>query len=102
MADALFVLATAYRLAYGVAGGYVAARLAPDRPVAHAVALGFVGLALSTLGAVATWNRGPAFGPKWYPLLLVVTALPSTWLGGWLFAQRSRPPLATPATSNRV
>src|SRR3712207_626266 len=40
MADELFGLATAYRILYGVMGGYVAARLAPDRPMRHAVVLG--------------------------------------------------------------
>ena len=62
MADALFLLATVYRMVYAVAGSYIAARLAPDRPMAHALALGVVGFA-SSAGAVATWGRGPAFGP---------------------------------------
>jgi hypothetical protein len=84
MSDGLFLLALAYRLVYGVAGSYIAARLAPDRPMQHALALGVVGLVLSTAGAVATWGRGPAFGPTWYPLALVITALPTAWLGGIL------------------
>jgi hypothetical protein len=50
----------------------------------HALALGVVGLLLSIVGAVVTWNGEPAFGPHWYPLALVVTALPSAWLGGKL------------------
>ena len=90
MADALFLLATAYRTVYGVAGSYIAARLAPDRPMTHALALGVVGLALSIAGAVATWNRGPAFGPKWYPLSLIVTAMPCAWAGGKLHGVQSR------------
>jgi len=84
MGDALFLLATAYRSVYGVAGSYVAARLAPDRPMAHALALGVVGLALSIAGAVAPWNRGPAFGPAWYPLALIAIAMPCAWVGGRL------------------
>jgi hypothetical protein len=76
MADALFLLATAYRIVYRVAGSYLAARLAPDRPMRHALALGVVGLAISTAGAVATWNAGPAFGPKWHPLAVIAIALP--------------------------
>ena len=63
MSDALFLLATAYRIVFGVVGCYIAARLAPDRPMQHALALGVVGFAVSILGAVATWDRGPAFGP---------------------------------------
>ncbi|HZP18082.1 MAG TPA: hypothetical protein VFB00_08965 [Terriglobales bacterium] len=82
MSDALFVLATAYRIVYSVAGSYVIARLAPNRPMQHALFGGLLGLTVSVIGAAATWNRGPAFGPHWYPLALVVTALPCAWLGG--------------------
>jgi hypothetical protein len=84
MAGTLFMLALAYRIVYGIAGGYIAARLAADRPMAHAIALGVVGLFLSIAGTVGTWNKGPEFGPKWYPLALVATALPCAWLGGKL------------------
>jgi hypothetical protein len=84
MSERLFVIAAAYRVVYDVFGCWLAARLAPDRPMTHAIALGFVGLILSTAGAVATWNQGPDFGPRWYPLFLVVSALPSAWAGGWL------------------
>jgi hypothetical protein len=38
MDDALLLLATAYRTAYGVAGSYITARLAPNRPMQHALA----------------------------------------------------------------
>ena len=82
MSDALFVLATAYRTVYAVAGGYVTAWLAPNRPVYHALVNGFIGVALSLLGAVLTWNK--ALGPHWYPLALVITALPTAWAGGRL------------------
>jgi hypothetical protein len=84
VADALLLLATGYRSVYAVAGSYIAARLAPDRPMQHALVLGFVGLALSTVGAAATWNAGPEFEPKWYPLALIATALPCAWAGGRL------------------
>ena len=90
MVDALFLLATAYRIVYGIAGGYIAARLAPDRPVTHALALGGVGVVVSIAGALATWNAGPEFGPRWYPLLLIATALPCAWAGGRLVGAQSR------------
>lgn len=82
--DALLLLATAYRTVYAIAGSYVTARLAPDRPMQHALAGGVVGLAVSIAGAVATWNAGPAFGPHWYPVALIVSALPCAWAGGKL------------------
>jgi hypothetical protein len=82
MADAFFLLATAYRTVDGIVGGYIAARLAPERPMQHALALGVVGVVLSTTAAVATWSMGPEFGPRWYPLLLVAIAVPCAWVGG--------------------
>jgi hypothetical protein len=50
----------------------------------HALILGAVGVVLSLIGLLATWNKGPEFGPKWYPLALVVLALPCAWIGGRL------------------
>jgi hypothetical protein len=84
MSDSLFLLATAYRIVYGVAGSYIIARLAPDRPMQHALVGGAFGLVASIVGAVGTWNHEPPLGPHWYSLALAVTALPCAWLGGKL------------------
>jgi hypothetical protein len=85
--DALVLLATAYRTIYSIAGSYIAARLAPNRPMGHALALGVLGLIASTAGAIATWNGGPAYEPKWYPLALIALAMPGAWAGGKLFGK---------------
>ncbi|PWU06546.1 MAG: hypothetical protein C5B47_07455 [Verrucomicrobia bacterium] len=84
VADQLLLLATGYRTLYGIAASYLTAYLAPCRPLAHAIVGGAIGFAASLAGAVATWNSGPAFGPHWYPVALVILALPQAWLGGWL------------------
>ncbi len=89
MSTALFLLATAYRTVYGIAGSYITARLAPHSPMQHALAGGVVGLVLSTVGAVATWNRLD-LGPHWYPLALVATALPCAWASGKLRVMQLR------------
>ena len=89
MPDALYILATLYRSVYAIAGSYVAARCAPDRPMAHALALGGIGLFLCVVGAVATADRGPEFGPRWYSIALIATALPCAWAGGLLHARRA-------------
>lgn len=94
MSDALFLLALAYRTVYGVAGGYITARLAPGRPMKHALVLGAIGVALGTVGTVVTWNKGPAFGPHWYPLALVALAIPQCWAGGRLRVMQLRLPAA--------
>jgi len=87
MADRLFLLATAYRTVYAIVGSYITARLAPYGPMQHALLGGVIGLVLSTVGAVATWNQGPEFGPHWYPLALIATALPCAWAGGRLYVR---------------
>ena len=92
MFDSLFLLATAYRTAYGVAGGYITARLAPNRPMQHALVLGAVGIVLGTAGAMATWNRMPSLGPHWYPVALIVLAVPQCWLGGVLYRRTHAQP----------
>src|SRR4051812_49112985 len=90
MSDGLLALATAYRIVISVAGCWLTARLAPDKPMQHAIALGFIGVVLSTAGLIATWNGGPAFGAKWYPITLIAVSLPCAWAGGWLFERPLR------------
>jgi hypothetical protein len=87
--DAPLLLATAYRTVYGIVGSYITARLAPNRPMLHAMIGGIIGLVISIVGAAVTWGRGPAFGPHWYPVALVVLALPTAWAGGKLYVSRS-------------
>jgi peptidoglycan/LPS O-acetylase OafA/YrhL len=82
MSDALFVLATAYRVVFTILGGAITARLAPRKPMTHVLVLGAIGLAAALAGTAATWSQGPEFGPRWYPILLVITALPCVWAGG--------------------
>jgi hypothetical protein len=80
MSSRLFLLAFAYRIVYDAAGCYLTARLAPHRPMRHALALGSIGLVLSIAGAIAMWDAGPA----WYPIAVAASALPCAWLGGRL------------------
>jgi len=81
MSDKLFLIATIYRTVYAILGSYITARLSPDRPMAHALIGGIIGLIVGSVGAEVIWNR-PELGPHWYPLALVVTALPCAWIGG--------------------
>ena len=76
----LIFLALSYRFVYAVVGSYIAARFAPRNPMRHAMALGVVGLVLSMAGVIAT--IGMDLGPNWFPIALVLTALPCAWLGG--------------------
>jgi hypothetical protein len=78
----MVVTATIYRSIYTVAGGYLTAALAPNRPMLYAVILGIIGIAASTAGAIVMIPLH--LGPNWYPIALILLALPCTWLGGKL------------------
>jgi hypothetical protein len=82
MGDSLAVLATAYRIVIGIAGAWLTARLARDRPMRHAMILGVVGTVLGAAAAIATWDSG--LGPRWYPVALALLAIPQCWAGGRL------------------
>lgn len=77
------MLATSYRLVIAVVGAWLTARLAPTNPMKHALIGGVIGTVLSSVGVIVTWNRN--LGPHWYPILLVVTAIPLSWLGAKIF-----------------
>jgi len=89
MSNELFVLASAYRAVFTVAGGYVTARLAPDWPLRHAWVLAGIGLVAGLAGIGAYFAMGgEAVGPIWYAVSLPIQAIPCVWLGGWLAARR--------------
>lgn len=85
--DKLALLATAYRVVISVAGAWLTARLAPANPMKHALILGGVGVVLGLVGVALTWDKG--LGPLWYPIALVVLAVPQCWAGGKIHAMRA-------------
>jgi hypothetical protein len=85
--DALALLATSYRVVISIGGAWLTARLAPNQPMKHALILGYVGVALGLVGLVATWNLG--LGPRWYPIALVVLAIPQCWVGGKIYEMQT-------------
>src|SRR5437870_826591 len=82
----LNALALCYRIVFRILGGYITARLAPEKPMQHTLFGGAIGLLLSTAGAIITIPM--KLGPAWYPISLAVTAVPCAWIGGMLH-QRS-------------
>ncbi|MEK7641419.1 MAG: hypothetical protein AAB365_00310 [Patescibacteria group bacterium] len=76
----MLVLAFIYRSIYAVVGGYVTARLAPNYPMRHVVALGVLGTIGGIAGVVVGWD----LSQHWYPIALAVTAFPLVWFGGKL------------------
>ena len=82
LTDSQSALATSYRIVISIAGAWLTAYLAPANPMKHALILGVVGTVLGIVGVVLTWNAG--LGPRWYPILLAVLAIPQCWAGGAL------------------
>ncbi|HVG46347.1 MAG TPA: hypothetical protein VM890_16505 [Longimicrobium sp.] len=85
------LLETAFVAVYAIAGCWLAARLAPDRPMRHALILGLLGLAFNVMGAVAAWGQRPV----WAVVLNLALVMPYAWIGGRLREQQlERAPLA--------
>lgn len=82
----LNLLALTYRCVYGALGSFIVARLAPRNPMRHALILGGIGFVLSLAGAASAIAM--ELGPVWYPIALVITAIPAAWLGGALAQRR--------------
>ncbi len=80
----LLLLALAYRIVYGIAGGYLVARLAPRNPLRHAMIMGGIGFVLSLAGGIAMWDMGA----HWYPIALALSAIPCAWAGAALYLKR--------------
>lgn len=93
MNNSLAMLATSYRIGIGIVGAWLTARLAPARPMKHVMILACVGILLGLAGLAASWGKG--LGPNWYPVALVVLAIPQCWAGGRIYeilsARRENP-----------
>lgn len=97
MADAMFIWPAVYRAAFTVLGGWITARLAPSRPMGHAVVLAVLGTLGGLAGLVGTW--GMDLGPTWYAVSIPLSAFPCILAGAWLAGVRApgTPPSARPA-----
>lgn len=63
---------------FAIAGCYLTARLAPTRPMLHALILGLLGLIFNIAGTIALWEMAPA----WYHLIALALVMPFAWAGG--------------------
>lgn len=74
----LIAIIILYRTIFNTFGCYLTARLAPNKPMRHAIILGVIGVVLTIVGLIAMWD----IPPRWYPISLIVLTLPAAWLGG--------------------
>ena len=76
----LLAACVAYMAIFCALGSYVTARLAPRRPLRHALELGGLGLGLTLIPTILFWRETP----DWYHFAILAAILPAAWLGGTL------------------
>lgn len=86
----MMLLQLAYVGVYATFGCWLAGRLAPSRPMAHALVVGVLGLALNVPSAMALRDTHP----MWYLVVGIATTMLWAWLGGRLADSRASAPAA--------
>lgn len=84
LTDAARLAQLLYVGVYAIAGCWLAGRLAPNRPMAHALAVGVLGLLLNVTSAAAVRH----LHPTWYLAVGVLTTMLWAWIGGRLAERR--------------
>jgi hypothetical protein len=79
---------------YATVGCYLTARLAPSRPMGHALVLGVLILVFTMLNTGVLW----LLAALWYKLASLAIVIPCSWIGGWL-AERSRIDAGPPSSA---
>lgn len=74
-----------YRTLFNTLGGYLTARIAPNKPTRHAMILGIICVALTVMGLIAMWD----IPPRWYPISLIILTLPAAWLGAQMAIRKT-------------
>jgi hypothetical protein len=81
----MMLLQLLYVGVYATFGCWLAGRLAPSRPMTHALVVGVLGLMLNVPSAIAL--RGTH--PMWYLVVGVATTMLWAWLGGRIADSRA-------------
>ena len=71
------------RVVLTILGGYIAAWLAPSRLLLHAVILGGFAAIYRLLSLIDGAQQ--SYGIAWYMFGLVLLAIPTAWLGGYIY-----------------
>lgn len=80
---------------YATFGCWLAGRLAPSRPMLHALIVGVLGLALNIPSAIMLRDTHPA----WYLAAGVLTTMLWAWLGGRIAERQASGRVGAPATA---
>lgn len=65
---------------YATVGCYLTARLAPARPMWHALLLGILVLLFTGTNTTVLWT----LAATWYKVASLALVMPCAWIGGWL------------------
>lgn len=90
----MLLMTIAYVGLYATLGCYLAARMAPARPMRHALVLGILGLAFNIAGTTRTWTRYPV----WYHVVSLTLVMAWAWLGGRMREQEIAVPVSRTLT----
>lgn len=84
MATQLWWLAVAYRFAFTLLGGGVAARLDPGKSMRAVWIVTALGALLGLMGVGVALSK-PELGPLWYAIAVALSGPPASYLGGMLY-----------------
>jgi hypothetical protein len=87
----VLLLMQLYVFVYATLGCWLAARLAPSKPMRHAMVVGWLGLAYNVVGTYFAWGLYPA----WSNVLGLLLVMPAAYLGGLLAARPRAAALAS-------
>ena len=71
-------LTLGYIFIFIIMGCYLTGRLAPQKPMTHALILGVLELILIIVGTMSHWDMAPT----WYHAAALLMVMPAAWLGG--------------------
>lgn len=81
---AILCVIIAYRFLFNVIGSYITASIAPQKPMAHSIVLGLIGLGVSIAGFFLMADEATLF----YNLGITLISFPSAWVGGKLYIRK--------------
>ena len=82
----IICLVIVYRFIFNVIGCYLAAKLAPNKPMKHVIIMGVIGTVLCLLASFEMWNNAIPF----YNIAIILISLLSAWLGGKLYISTTK------------